>query len=478
MPVDGEPDLRGIPIFLAVILPPADRTKLHRIGGLQRFAPAAWAAIQTITLVHVEIDGNRNGADYLKSDPGSSECVERIKPIRASEAWLQRRIGTEEFRGMRRFHSLIDMPLCCGIVMGMILLWPAMMSAQSSPNRLRVAIAGLVHDHVSGFLAQLSQHPDVELVGIAEPDSALQAKYQAKYHLADGLFFEDVTKMIEQRHPQALLVYTSIADHRRMIEVGASYGVSVMVEKPLTISLDDALAIRRIARDKHIHVLVNYETTWYASNKAAYDEVMTNEIGPVRRVVVQDGHQGPKEIGVSPEFFKWLTDPEQNGAGALYDFGCYGVDLMTWLMHGEAPETVTAVVNHDKPEIYPRVDDDSTIVLQYPHAQAVIQGSWNWPFSRKDMEVYGSTGYAITVGSDKMRVRHENDREEQWPALKPLPPDESNSLSYLAGVLRGQILDHGDLSALDTNVTVMQILDRARESARSGRTVHLTAIGD
>ncbi len=341
-----------------------------------------------------------------------------------------------------------------------------------------MAIVGLVHDHVAGFLAQLPQHPDVELVGIAEPDPALQTKYEKKYGLAESLFFKDPATMIEQRRPQALLAYTSIAGHRRVVEIGAHYGVSVMVEKPLTLSLDDALAIRTLAREKHIHVLVNYETTWYPSNKAAYDEVKAGHIGLLRRVVVHDGHQGPKEIGVSPDFLKWLTDPAQNGAGALYDFGCYGVDLMTWLMNGETPETVTAVVNHDKPELYPKVDDDSTIVLKYPHAQAIIQGSWNWPFARKDMEVYGATGYAITVAADKLRVRHEHDTDERLLTPPPLQSQEKDSLSYLAGVLRGQIRDQGDLSALDTNVTVMQILDAARESARTGRSVRLSPIGE
>lgn len=362
------------------------------------------------------------------------------------------------------------------ILIAMPLLHAPILNAQTPASPLRVAIVGLVHDHVSGFLAQLPQHRDVELVGIAEPDPALQAKYQKKYALADSLFFKDPAKMIEERHPDALLAYTPIADHRRIVEIGGRYGVSVMVEKPLTISLEDALAIRKIAQEKHIHVLVNYETTWYMSNKAAYDEAMGQKIGEIRRVVVHDGHQGPKEIGVSPDFLKWLTDPEQNGAGALYDFGCYGVDLMTWLMRGETPETVTAVVNRDKPEIYPHVDDDSTIVLQYPHTQAVIQGSWNWPFSRKDMEVYGSTGYAITVGPDKLRVRHEHDRDEQMSSVAVLPADQSNSLSYLAAVLRGQIHDKGDLSALDTNITVMQILDAARQSASSGRGVKLTRL--
>ncbi len=199
-------------------------------------------------------------------------------------------------------------------------------------------------------------------------------------------------------------------------------------------------------------------------------------MGAVRLVVVHDGHQWPKEIGVPPEFLGWLTDPAQNGAGALYDFGCYGVDLMTVLMHGETPLTVTAVVTHDKPEIYPRVDDDSTITLTYPHAQAVIMGSWNWPFARKDMEVYGATGYAITVGPDQLRVRHEHESEEQLTTAPRLSPPQDNSLNYLAAVLRGQLVPKGDLSALDTNVIVMQILDAARESARTGKTVRLTKV--
>ncbi len=354
---------------------------------------------------------------------------------------------------------------------------PALIRAEDQ-QPLKVAIVGLEHGHVYGFLGQLTKHPDVQLVGIADADTTLWQEYGKRFSLPDSVFYKSEASMIERTHPDAVLVYTSIAEHRHAIEIAAQYGVSVMVEKPLTISLDDALAIRRIARERKIHVLVNYETTWYPSNKAAYDEVRENRIGEIRRVVVHDGHEGPKEIGVQPEFLKWLTDPEQNGAGALYDFGCYGVDLMTWLMHGETPLTVTAVANHDKPEIYPHVDDDATIVIQYPHAQAVIQGSWNWPFARKDMEVYGATGYAITVAAEKVRIRHQHQSEEQVVTAASLPANESDSLSYLGAVLHGQIVPRGDLSALDTNVIVMQILDAARESVRTGRTIKLSKLSD
>jgi len=391
---------------------------------------------------------------------------------------IGRRIAPEESSPtMSRSFAFASGFLPC-VVLGLSLTAARIGAGQTSAPPLRVAIVGLEHGHVEGFLSALPRHKDVELVGIADEDPALFAKYGKKYALAETLFFKSEANMIERSHPQAVLVYTSIAGHRPAIEIAAQYGVSVMVEKPLTISLSDALAIRATARKYKIHVLTNYETTWYSSNKAAYDQLEQGRLGAVRRVVVHDGHEGPKEIGVPPEFLGWLTEPEKNGAGALYDFGCYGVDLMTWLMQGETPLTVTAVVTHDKPEIYPHVDDDSTIVLTYPHAQAVIMGSWNWPFSRKDMEVYGATGYAITVGPDKVRLRHEHESEEQLTTAPPLRGAQSDSLSYLAAVLRGELQPKGDLSALDTNVVAMQILDAARESVRTGKPVRLTKIGE
>ena len=348
------------------------------------------------------------------------------------------------------------------------------LAAQENAHPLRVAIVGLEHGHVEGFLGALPSHHDVKLVGIADADSSLIDKYQQKYHLVQTLFYKSEANMIERVKPDAVLVYTSISEHRNAIGIAAQYGVSSMVEKPLTISYQDALAIREIAKFHHVHVLVNYETTWYASNRAAYDELNHGQLGDLRRVLINDGHQGPKEIGVPPEFLSFLTDPERNGAGALYDFGCYGADLMTWMMHGEAPLTVTAVTNRDKPNIYSRVDDDATIVLKYPHAQAVIQASWNWPFGRKDMEVYGATGYAITVGADKLRVRHAGENEDRTADASSLNSNERDSLSYLAAVLHGTIQDKGDQSSLDTNVVVMQILDAARKSARTGQTVRLS----
>jgi predicted dehydrogenase len=284
--------------------------------------------------------------------------------------------------------------------------------------------------------------------------------------------------MLAKTHPQAILVYTSVAGHRAAIEQAAPLHIAAMVEKPLATTVEDALAIQSLSRKYNVPVLTNYETTWYASNIAAYNLLASEKIGDLRKLVVHDGHRGPKEIGVSPEFFKWLTDPKQNGGGALFDFGCYGVDLATWMMHGELPLTVTAVTLRIKPQIYPNVDDDSTIILTYPHAQAIIQGSWNWPFDRKDMEVYGAKGYVDTLYQNgapgiKLRIRLPGERSEHIEDAPALTPPQDNSLNYLGSVLNDTLKPQHDLTSLDTNVTVVRILDAARRSAKTGRTIHL-----
>jgi predicted dehydrogenase len=349
--------------------------------------------------------------------------------------------------------------------------------AQAAPP-VRVAVVGLVHGHVQGFLHNLASHPEIALVGISDPDPALRQKYITKTHLSEDLFFATEAEMLKKTHPQAILVYTSIAGHRAAIEEAAPLHIAAMVEKPLATTVEDALAIQALSEKYNVPVLTNYETTWYNSNTAAVKMLEEGKIGDLRKLVVHDGHEGPKEIHVDPEFFKWLTDPKENGAGAMFDFGCYGVDLATWIMRGELPTTVTAVALQLKPQIYPKVDDDSTIVLTYPHAQAILQGSWNWPFARKDMEVYGATGYVDTLYEDaapgaKLRIRLTGEKAEHVETAPALTAPQNDSLNYLAAVLGGSLKPQHDLTSLDTNIAVVRILDAARRSAQTGKTIYL-----
>jgi len=176
---------------------------------------------------------------------------------------------------------------------------------------------------------------------------------------------------------------------------------------------------------------------------------------------------------VQPEFLAWLTDPVKDGGGALTDFGCYGSNLFTWLMGNARPKSVSAVTQTFKPAVYPKVDDEATIVVAWTDAVGIIQASWNWPFDRKDLEVYGATGQALTVKREAVRLRLEG-KEEAEVRSPALEPPEDDPVRYLAAVARDAVRPSG-LSSLENNLIVTEILDAARESARSGRTVLLPA---
>ena len=338
-------------------------------------------------------------------------------------------------------------------------------------QQLRVVIAGLNHDHIHGILNQYNKGL-VNITGIAEPDKQLQEKYKKMYHLPDSLFSVDLKKLVLQKRPDAVLGYNAAGKHLQIVEICAPLGISVMVEKPLAANLAQAKQIEILANKYHIKVLTNYETTWYGSYNDVYNTINKDSIGAIKKIVVHDGHQGPKEIGCSADFLKWLTDPVLNGAGALNDFGCYGADLMTWLMHGTKPIAVTAVTRHYKPDVYPKVDDDATIIVEYPEATGLIEASWNWPFSIKDLEVFGEKGYLHALDNtniiSRMRENIKNSKQAE-----PLSAPINDPIIYLTAVLQHKIPGTDDESSLKYNIIVMEILDAAKRSAASGKKIVL-----
>src|SRR5579884_2632044 len=357
----------------------------------------------------------------------------------------------------------------------LLLAFAPLACAQAPADRpVRVVIAGLVHGHVSGFLHALQGRSEIELVGVYDPDPVLYNGYAREFHLAQGLFAADLPGLLDRVHPDAVAIFSATSDHAPIVETCAGRHVPVvMMEKPLAVSVRDARRIQRASQQSGAQIIVNYETSWYPSHAAIWRMIHEqNEAGPIRRMVAMDGHQGPKEIHVQPEFFAWLTNPARNGAGALFDFGCYGANLMTWLMDNHKPLSVQALTETIKPEIYNPVDDDATVLVQYPHAVGVIEASWNWPFDRKDLEVYGAHGYAIATHGNNLTVRMNDDKEPHAATLEPLPPDAHDSISYLASVTRGRFKPSG-LSSLENNMIVTEILDAARESARTGRRIEL-----
>ena len=344
--------------------------------------------------------------------------------------------------------------------MAAVLCAPAALRAAEP---LRIGVAGVSHGHIHEVISK-AHRGDFTVVGVWEANDSLRAATHLHDKVDGALFYADLDRMLDQTQPEAIVAFGPVYDHLQVVEACAPRGIHEMVEKPLAVSVEHAHRIADLARRYGIIVMTNYETTWYATNDEAFRLVRTGVIGEITRMNIFDGHQGPVEIGCGPEFLAWLTDPKLNGGGAVMDFGCYGANLATKMFLGEKPLKVSGVLKQQKPHIYPKVDDDATIVLEYPTATVEIMASWNWPMNRKDMHIYGSRGYIYQDSATDMRLYTGGRETHLAPQRLPAPYDDS--FRYLAALVRGEItMAPYDLSALANNVTVVEILEAAKHNA-------------
>jgi len=355
----------------------------------------------------------------------------------------------------------------------LIICFSIIFSASEAQQPVRIGIAGLSHSHVLPLLRNLSRN-DIQIVGIAESDTVLSGRYSRQFGIDQNLIYQSLDEMLDKTKPAGVITFTSIFDHLKVVQACAPRGIHVMVEKPLAVSVKHANVMAKLAKKHHILTLTNYETTWYPSNYKSQEMVNKGELGELRKVIVYDGHKGPKEIKVNSEFLEWLTDPVLNGGGAVTDFGCYGADLITWIMKGEKPLSVYARLKQYKPGVYPKVDDDATIVLSYPNMEGVINASWNWPFNRKDMHIYGNTGYVLSDDAQTIRFRL---NEKSVESVEKIPWTKSpfkDGFAFFSAAIKGDVIvSKTDLSALETNLTVVEILEAARKSSKTGKQVKL-----
>lgn len=347
--------------------------------------------------------------------------------------------------------------------------------AQIKP--LKIGVAGLSHTHVH-WIFNSNSREEIEIIGIAEANDELALRYTNQYKFNPDYVYNSLEELIDARKPDAVAAFGTIYDHLRIVEICAPLGIHVMVEKPLAVNLEHARQMAKLAKKHNIHLLTNYETTWYPSNHKAFDIIRQDTvIGDLRKIVVRDGHKGPKKIGVDKEFLEWLTDPVLNGGGAITDFGCYGANLVSWILNGERPNTVTAVTKQQQAENNPKVDDEAIIILDYDKLIAIIQASWNWPIGRKDMEIYGLKGALYSDNRNDLRIRIArgyDEFNEEHLRLEERKTPYDDPFVFLAAVINGKIkINKYDPSSLENNLLVTEILDAAIRSARSNQSINL-----
>ena len=336
----------------------------------------------------------------------------------------------------------------------------------------KIAVVGLIHSHVWGHLPRMIKGDVAKLVAIAEPNQELVA--EAKKAGANVPFYDDYNKMLDEQKPDIVWAFVENNRHLEIAKACATRKINIMFEKPLAATYKEAAEIRDLARKNNIRVMTNYQMAWWPANYTAKATADSGAIGKVWRLHGIVGHGGPGSEGARNKyFFDWLTDPVKNGAGALMDFGCYNALWSLWYMG--RPEKVFAQANHLRPETFPKVEDNADLVLSYPNGVGVFEASWDLPRSFQDLEVFGfgkDRGQSASIYMKQAGVTLQKGRETKEVPLEPLSADRAEPVSYMVSAIKNNKPTEG-LTAIDINVEVIEIIDAAKESVRTGKAVAL-----
>ncbi len=289
----------------------------------------------------------------------------------------------------------------------------------------RIGVLGLTHDHVWTNLADLKQCADATLVAAADPHQQLLGRAEMEFKARP---YSNYDTMLDSEELDAVYIFADNASGARLTEMAASRGLHVLIEKPM--AADQAGADRMIAAVEQAgtRLMINWPFAWWSQMQHAIGLAQQGAIGEVWQVRYRAAHAGPRELGCSEYFCDWLFDPQRNGAGGAYiDYCCYGAVLASVLLG--LPSQVTAVGGRFvKSEI--AVDDNAVLIMKYPHALAVSEGSWTQigKLSAYSTVIYGTEGTMMLEPRDGGALYHATaDCEEGQSVSLPAQPESMRS---------------------------------------------------
>ncbi len=333
------------------------------------------------------------------------------------------------------------------------------------PDKLRIGVLGLSHDHIWENLQALAESNDGVLVAAADPHPELRAKVAA---FGCEQVFEDYGQLLDGVKLDAVYIY---GDNRTGAELGAEAarrGLHIMIEKPMAATFAGAARLRGAARAAGVQLMVNWPFFWWPNLQHALKLIASGQIGEVYQANYRAAHAGPRELGCSPYFSEWLYDPDRNGAGALMDYCCYGAALACTLLG--LPARVTAVSGQiGKPDL--PAEDNAVLIMQ--HARAISTSTASWTQSGHMTSyvpmIYGSAGTLVAQNGELWLA---NPEHENGTKLDVPTPEWRNSAEFFLSHIRSGEPIAGLLGA-DVGLMAQEVLAAGLIAAAEGRAISL-----
>jgi predicted dehydrogenase len=363
-------------------------------------------------------------------------------------------------------------------------------------KKYRVGVIGVAHMHVNELMRKFAEHPQAELVAIADtkpevPEINVTSRstrgftlQTARDELGIPKQYEDYRELLDRERLDIAIVCSENSRHGEVCEAVFGHGAHVVTEKPMAASLAEALTMVRAARAADRKLMVNWPSTWSPAIRKMKDLLDDGAIGRLWEVHARYGSQGPLSYGSTHPGVKgptaMLTDEEKaatwwhragNGGGALLDYCCYGACLSRWYFGEPAQSVFGLKMNANTP--YGSADDNAALTVRFPEGLAVLRATW----SVVDHAIptgpilYGTTGTMSLQGASatgQVRLVQGKGSEPRIVDGAPLPEGRDTlAKEFIHHLETGEPL-HPTLDA-HFNIEAMAILDAGMRSAVSGQ---------
>lgn len=353
----------------------------------------------------------------------------------------------------------------------------------------RVAGINFDHMHMGDNLRMAFEHPQVEIVGIADADPQRMSKARQAFGIPAERVYSNEVELLRAEQPDIVILCPATADHAEWTERIAPFGAHIMIEKPFASSVAEADRMIAAMEQSGKQLLINWPLRWYPPHVTAQRLISEGVIGTVTGVHYYDGNRGPLYHGADKleleptteeKASSWFYRREQGG-GSLLDYLGYGTTLGTWFNGGQKPLEVTAITA-GTPGL--EVDEHSITVVRYAAGLSKFETRWGtftdpWVQQPQPKCGFVLTGTAGTLSSYDFEstVRLQT---HDWPAGRDLPVDQlespfQNPVQYLIHCLEQDLAVDGPLSPAFCRIG-QQIVDAAVQSAREQRTIRLDSL--
>lgn len=342
--------------------------------------------------------------------------------------------------------------------------------------------------HIGDLLRMAHEHPNVEIVGIADENRDRMQVAQTNFGLPESALYTDFRACLEATSPDIVILCPKTAEHADYVEAVAPYGVHILVEKPMAASLADADRMLAAMQNSAKRLVINWPLAWYPPHVTAKRLIDEGHIGLVREVHYYDGNRGPlrhlaDKVEISEEEANhqksqsWWYQKEAGG-GSLLDYLGYGVTLGTWYHNGAAPVEVCCLTDAQKGL---EVDEHSITIARYETGLSKFETRWGtftdpWtlqPQPKCGFVIVGTKGTISSYDYETViKVQTAEKPETHEIPVDVLKPPYRNPIEYLVHCIETGEAIKGPLDPKLCRIG-QQIVDTAYHSAQERRALPL-----